>query len=72
MQTITITKSEYRRLLSQAKAYQKLAGVIFKKILNDPIRDVVDDFRRTKLYSDDFLKDLEEGLKKSSYAKSQR
>jgi hypothetical protein len=72
MQTITIPKNEYKRLLSLAKAYQKLAGEIFKKVINDPIKDVVDDFRRTKLYTDEFLHDMEDGLKKSSYAKSKR
>jgi len=72
MQTITISKNEYKKLLSQAKAYQKLAGEIFKKVINDPVSDLVDDFRKTGIYTDDFLIDLEKGLKKSSYAKNKK
>ena len=72
MQTITISKNEYKKLLSQAKAYQKLAGEIFKKVINDPVSDLVDDFRKTGIYTEDFLIDLEKGLKKSSYSKNKK
>lgn len=33
----------------------------------DKIKIVVNDFRKTKIYSEEFLKDLEQGLRKSSY-----
>lgn len=67
--TIVISKNEYRRLQSQAQAYQKLAGQLFTSVLSGSIEEVVADFRKTNLYSDSFLQDLEEGLKKSSFVK---
>jgi hypothetical protein len=41
----------------------------FELVVKDPVEEVVEDFRKTNLYSEKFLKDLEAGLKKSSYAK---
>ena len=38
-------------------------GKVFKK---DRIENIVSDFRAADLYEEDFLKDLEEGLKRSS------
>jgi hypothetical protein len=66
METITIPKTEYRKLLSRAKAYEKLAGSIFENVIKDPVNEIVSDFQKTNLYTDGFLKDLEDGLKKSS------
>ena len=58
--TVVISKSEYRRLQSQAKAYQKLAGQLFKSVITgSPVDAVVDDFRKTGIYTDAFLKDPE-------------
>ena len=37
----------------------------FKKFKKDPIEDIVDDFKKED-YTDNFLQDLEDGLKKSS------
>jgi hypothetical protein len=70
MAKVTITKEEYKKLQQQSKAYQKLATRLFESIIKDPIREVVQDFRDTGLYSKEFLADLEVGLRKSSYAKS--
>jgi len=67
--TIVISRDEYQNLRKQAKAFQKLAGRIFESVITDSVEVVVQDFRKTKLYSEAFLADLEEGLKKSSYAK---
>lgn len=67
--TITISRTEYRSLRKQAEAFRKFAGKVFEAALSGNIDDVVTDFRNTNLYSDEFLKDLESGLKKSSYAK---
>ena len=69
MSKVTIPKKEYQSLKKQANAYRKFATRFFEVILKDPVADVVEDFRKTDLYSDDFLKDLESGLRKSSYAK---
>lgn len=72
MSDITISKAEYRRLKQQASAYRKLTMHLFESIVKVPIEDVVENFRSTDLYTDDFLKDLEKGLRKSSYGKMKK
>lgn len=69
MSQIIISKKEYIQLKSQSKAYQKKAGNFFKSIIISPINDIVEDFKKTNLYSNKFISDLENGLKKSSYGK---
>ena len=69
MSTVTIPQKEYRKLRRQAAAYHKLAGTLFKSVVRDPVEDVVEDFRKTELYTEAFLRDLKEGLQKSSYAR---
>lgn len=69
METITIPKNEYKKLISKAKAYQKLAESVFVNAIKDPVEDIVSDFRNTDLYTEKFLMDLEKGLKKSSLSK---
>ncbi|MBE2219865.1 MAG: hypothetical protein IAE90_16770 [Ignavibacteria bacterium] len=70
MDTVTISKKEYKKLVSQAKAYEKLAKGFFENVIKDPIDDVVLDFKKTRKYSSDFIEDLERGLRKSTYIKS--
>lgn len=72
MSNITISKREYQKLKQQAKAYQKLTKHLFESLIQSPIETVVKDFRKTDLYTEEFLKDLEEGLRKSSYAKDRK
>ena len=72
MDNITISKKEYSKLRTKAKAYEKLAGEVFRNVLKDPVKEVVDDFRKTGLYTDEFLIDFENGLRKSSYAKNKK
>ncbi|MBI3459300.1 hypothetical protein HY061_03510 [Candidatus Azambacteria bacterium] len=69
MTQVTISKIEYLRLKKQAGGYQKLVSQIFESAIKDPLYEVVEDFRSTNLYSQDFLADLEDGLRKSSYKK---
>lgn len=69
MAQVTLPKTEYEQLKRQAEAYRKFAARIFELAIRDPIEEVVKDFRRTNLYTKGFLKDLESGLRKSSYAK---
>lgn len=66
---VTIAKKEYLSLKKDANAYRKLISGIFQKTISDKVSNVVQDFENTKLYSDDFLKDLESGLSKSSFGK---
>ncbi len=65
--TITLSKTEYDKLKKQARAYKVLASQFFTSKIKDPIKDIVDDFKNTDIYTDEFLKDLEKGLRKSSY-----
>lgn len=69
MDKIVISKIEYLRLKRQSAAYKKLASSFYESIPKDSIETVVDDFRKTDLYSEEFLEDLKSGLKRSSYAK---
>jgi hypothetical protein len=67
--TITINKSEYLSLKKDATAYRKLATSFFERAIKDPVSETVAEFKKTKLYNQDFLNDLENGLRKSSYGK---
>lgn len=69
MNTITIPKTEYKKLEQEAMAYRKFAEKLFESIIKSPIEEIVEDFQKTGLYSKRFLQDLESGLQKSSLAK---
>lgn len=69
MAKVAITKTEYEQLKRQAEAYRKFATGFFEMALRDPIEEVVEDFKRTNLYTEEFLDDLGSGLRKSSYTK---
>jgi hypothetical protein len=68
--TITIPKKEYATLKRESRAYRQITARVFEAVIQDDIPNVVADFRKTELYTDDFLNDLEDGLRKSSYGKS--
>lgn len=68
MATITIAKQEYETLKRQAKAYRALSARLFELVVNDPVEEVIKDFAETHLYTQGFLKSLEQGLRQSSYA----
>ncbi|PIR03114.1 MAG: hypothetical protein COV60_02030 [Candidatus Magasanikbacteria bacterium CG11_big_fil_rev_8_21_14_0_20_43_7] len=67
MDDVTISKKEYKSLQKQAEAFRLFATHFFETTLGSA-QDVAEDFRNTGLYSDEFLHDLEAGLKHSSYA----
>jgi len=67
--TVTLLKQDYLRLKQEAEAYRNMVAKVFELPLRDPVGEVVADFRATDLYTDEFLTDLEDGLRKSSYAK---
>jgi hypothetical protein len=69
MSQITISKKEYTELKNHSKAYKKTMSGFFDAIVKNPIKDIVADFKKTGLYTEKFLSDLENGLKKSSYSK---
>lgn len=68
MSTITLPKSEYLKLKRESTEFRRLSARIFETAIDD-ITNVVEDFRKTNLYTDEFLVDLEDGLRKSSYGK---
>ena len=57
-----LTEEERENLLKKLRA----KPVKLKPFKKDKINSILTDFAATDLYEDDFLKDLEEGLKKSS------
>jgi len=69
MSRMTVSRTEYVKLRRQAAAYRRMTARLFETVIKDPIHEVAEDFKNTDLYSKEFLKDLEEGLRRSSYAK---
>lgn len=73
MDTITIPKKQYQKLLEKALRYEYLQKIIKERedIFASPptreVKEVIKAFRETKLYTPQFLKSLEKGLKRSSY-----
>lgn len=71
MTTITLPKIEYLELKKRASAYEKIIGIIgYDAFVSPPIRSakqVMKEFKKTGLYNKSFIKDLENGLKRSSY-----
>lgn len=68
MNRITISKTEYSKLKKESKAYRNVAARLFELIIKDPIKNIIEDFRASNLYSREFIADLESGLRKSSYS----
>jgi len=64
---VTISKVEYQKLKKQSEAYKRFAGRLFEAVIKNHIGDVVADFRTTGLYTKGFLRDMDAGLRKSSY-----
>ena len=73
MNKVTISKTEYDRLIAQSRLYKQLADKIATSLIETPVDDVVSNFRQTGKYSEGFLNDLSGGLndlKKSKLWKS--
>lgn len=70
MATITLPKKEYHQLVEKALRYDYLRQLLEEDIFSPPptrsVKKVIDSFTKTGLYSKEFLKDLEKGLKRSS------
>lgn len=47
-------------------AIEKKGGIKFIPFRKDRVEDIVADFKATDLYEENFLRDLEDGIKKSS------
>jgi len=57
MSDLALSKAEYRELEQQAKAYHRMTSRFFESIIREPVKEVVKYFRKTDLYTDEFLKD---------------
>jgi len=72
MSKVTISKEEYMSLLFDAKAYRKLASNFASQAIERPVSEIVASFRRTGLYTKEFLSDLGDGLKDLRKSKAWR
>ena len=59
----SLTEEERQKLMERLKSKESIELKSFKK---DELVRILSDFASTGIYEEDFLKDLEEGLKKSS------
>ena len=71
MVTITLPKIEYLNLKKRAEAFDRMVAGVNPDLFYVPVeksrKKIISDFSKTKLYSKEFLKSLEEGLKRSSF-----
>lgn len=71
MNTITLPKTEYLELKKRAAAYNVIINVVSKDLFASPpeksAKKIIDEFKKTGLYSKAFLEDLASGLNNSSY-----
>lgn len=74
MVTVTIPKKEYQRLSEKALRYEYLRQILEEDIFACPptknAKDVVKEFKKSRLYNQKFIKSLRHGLKRSSYFQS--
>ncbi|KKS90093.1 MAG: hypothetical protein UV65_C0021G0011 [Parcubacteria group bacterium GW2011_GWF2_43_11] len=71
MVTVTIPKKEYQRLAEKALRYEYLRQLLEEDVFASPptknIKEVMGEFKKTKIYGQNFLKSLEKGLGRSSH-----
>ena len=76
METVTILKKEYKKLLETQVRYGLLKQAMTEDLfLPPPIKDVetvISAFRTTGKYSKNFIASLEKGLERSSYFNAKR
>jgi len=71
MNTVTITKTQYRALKERADAYARITSVVRNDLFAPPpirnLKATIDAFRKTGKYNTAFLKSLERGLRESAF-----
>jgi len=76
MQTVTLPKTEYQELNRVKRRYEMMRKLLqldsFDKPTTKNTKKIIDEFRKTRLYNEDFLKSLERGLKDSPYFSKSR
>ena len=64
-------KIEYLNLKSRAEAFDNMIAGVNPSLFFIPVeksrKKIISDFSKTKLYSKEFIKDLERGLSRSSF-----
>lgn len=71
MSTITLPTMEYTSLKKRAEAFDKIVAQVNPVFFFTPTersrKKIISDFSKTKLYNKEFLKDLKNGLERSSF-----
>jgi len=71
MSTVTISKTQYEALKQRAEAYERIVSATSDELFSPPptrdAKKVISDMRKTKRYSEAFLKSLEKGLSRTNY-----
>lgn len=70
METVTISKKEYKQLAEKAMRYDFLRVAMEKDLFASPPKNaskIVNEFKKTGLYNEEFIKSLENGLNRSKY-----
>ena len=66
---IADTETRLRKRYLDIALNAEVKELFFKKAKSEPVSEIVEDFKKTGLYSKLFLRDLKDGLEKSSRAK---
>lgn len=73
MTTITIPQKEYQKLVEKSLRYEYIRQMTEENLFSPPpiknSKKIIEEFKKTGLYNQAFLKSLESGLKQSSYFK---
>ena len=70
METITISKKEYKQLTEKAMRYDFLRIAMEKDLFASPPKNsskIINEFKKTGLYNQEFIESLENGMKRSKY-----
>ena len=71
MVTVTMPKVEYISLKKKAESFDSMIAGINPSLLFVPLeksrKKIISEFSKTKLYSKEFIKDIEKGMKRSSF-----
>lgn len=71
MVTVTIPKKEYEHLTEKALRYEYLRQILEEDVFAVPptknSKEIIREFKKSKVYNRKFIDSLERGLKRSSY-----
>ena len=74
MNTVVISKKEYRELINKKLRYEYLRNMMEEDIFAPPAtrnsKEIIKAFKATGQYNQKFLKSMAQGLRRSSYFKN--